>query len=266
MTKKDKPDKTEALEKEKGVEEEKETARDVVETKPAEKTFKPRRGSHSRPYEKEVVEWIPRTDLGKEVMNGKYESLDKLLAEGKVILEPEIVDHLVPEIKQEIIYIGGSPGKGGGIRRTATRISTRMHKSGRRYTSTSIVIVGNGDGIVGAGHASSKEHRTAIEKAVKEAKLNMFRIKRGCGSWECGCGTDHSIPFKVQAKHGSVVVTLLPAPKGVGMVADNESKKILTLAGIKDIWVKTRGQTNTRMNLAYAVIGALKGLTQVKGD
>ncbi len=216
--------------------------------------------------EEEEKPWIPKTRLGHDVASGKYKNLEEILEKGELILEPEIVKNLVPNLKEEIIYIGGSPGKGGGIRRTATKMTSRMHRSGRRFRLSAIIIVGNEEGIVGVGKAGSREHRIAIEKATGQSKLSVIRVKRGCGSWECGCGGSHSIPFKVKASHGSVRVTLMPAPKGVGIVADDESKKILRLAGIKDIWVKTSGKTSTRGNLAFAVFNALKRLNEMKGE
>lgn len=225
-----------------------------------------RRGERPQRREEEEKPWLPRTRMGKEVVEGKYKSLDEILEKGELILEPEVVKTLVPNLKEEIIYIGGSPGKGGGIRRTATKMTARMHRSGRRFRLTAIIIVGNGDGIVGVGKAGSREHRVAIEKATDQSKLSVIRVKRGCGSWECGCGGGHSIPFKAEGSHGSVKVTLMPAPKGVGIVADDESKKILRLAGIKDIWVKTSGNTGTRGNLAFAVFNSLKKLNEMKGD
>ncbi|UCD02762.1 MAG: 30S ribosomal protein S5 [Candidatus Aenigmatarchaeota archaeon] len=217
------------------------------------------------PAEKEV-EWIPKTKLGNDVLAGKYKSLDDILEKGELILEPEIIDVLIPELMQEVIYIGGSPGKGGGIRRTATKMTARMHKSGRRFKLAALSVVGNGDGIVGIGRAISSEHRTALEKATKNAKLGVIRVRRGCGSWECGCGGSHSVPFRVSGREGSVTVTLIPAPKGVGMVASEEVKKILKIAGIRDVWVKTSGKTETRSNLTMAVFNALKNLNSGKGD
>jgi len=227
--------------------------------------YKSRRRERFPRKEEEVV-WVPRTQLGKDVIEGKYKTIDDVFASGKVILEPEIVDYLVPNLQQEIIYIGGTPGKGGGIRRTATKMTARMHKSGRRMTLNALVVVGNGDGVIGIGGASSQEHRIAIEKATKQAKLNVIRVKRGCGSWECNCGGNHSIPYKTEAKRGSVTVKFQPTPKGVGVVSDKESKKIFNMAGIKDIWVNASGQTGTRKNLAYAIFDALKKLSSRKGD
>lgn len=210
--------------------------------------------------------WTPKTNLGKDVLKGKFKTIDDLLKSGELILEPEIVDYLIPDIKSEVIYIGGSPGKGGGVRRTATKRTVRMHKSGRRFKLTSVITVGNGSSVIGISKASAREHRNALEKALVQAKTNIIRVRKGCGSWECGCGGDHSIPFKTNAKVGSVEVELYPAPKGVGIVASVAAKKILTLAGVKDIWVKTRGQTDTRGNLAFATFEALKNLNRAKGD
>lgn len=210
------------------------------------------------------LNWSPRTELGAKVAKGELTSLDSILEKGFVILEPEIVDSLVPDMLNEVIYIGGSPGKGGGIRRTATRRTARMHKSGRRYKLTAMIVVGDEKGIVGLGVASSKEHRTAIEKALLAAKLNVIRVRKGCGSWECSCGGDHSIPFRTKGKAGSVTATLMPAPKGVGLVASNEAKKILRLAGLKDVWVATEGQTQTRINLINAIFQALKNMSRTK--
>ena len=225
----------------------------------------PRRERRPRPFE-EKEPWIPKTDLGRRVMKGEFKTLEELLEKGEVILEPEIVDHLVPDMKQEVIYIGGSPGKGGGIRRTATKRTARMHKSGRRFKLTAVVVVGNERGLVGVGKASSREHRTALEKATMQAKLNIIRVRKGCGSWECGCGGEHSIPFKVNAKQGSIRVEVLPAPKGVGIVACAAAKKVLGLGGLRDVWIKTSGATKTRGNLTYAIFEALKELNRTKGD
>ena len=209
-------------------------------------------------------EWTPRTSLGKAVLKGEITDINKILEEGLKIKEPEIVDLLVPNLKSELILIGGRPGKGGGIQRTPIRITAKMHESGRRYTCTAFAVVGNEDGLVGIGKGKGRESRHAIEKAIRNAKLNLIKVPRGCGSWECGCGEPHSIPFKTKGKSGSVRVILMPAPKGVGLVADDESKKILRLAGIKDVWVKTFGNTGMRINLARAVYDALRNLNRYK--
>jgi small subunit ribosomal protein S5 len=213
-----------------------------------------------QPEVKPAKEWVPKTSLGKEVAEGKIKSLDEIFESGRRILEPEIVDKLVPNLKSELILIGGRAGKGGGIERIPIRITATMHKSGRRFRASAFAVVGNEDGIVGIGKGSSVEPRDAVEKAIKKAKLNIIKIKRGCGSWECGCKEEHSIPYKVEGKCGSVRVILLPAPNGVGLVASDEAKKILRLAGIKDVWMKTFGNTKMRINLITAIFNALKKL------
>jgi ribosomal protein S5 len=110
------------------------------------------------------------------------------------------------------------------------------------------------------GKASAVESRDSIEKATQKAKMNIVKIMRGCGSWQCGCDENHSIKYKTYGKCGSVRVELLPAPKGVGLATDVETRKILRLAGIKDMWIKTYGNTSARINLASATFDALKKL------
>jgi len=210
--------------------------------------------------ESALDKWKPKTKLGREVYEGKVTDIEEILKSGKKISESEIVDKLVPEIKNEIILIGGRTGKGGGIERIPIKITAAMHKSGRRFTMSAFVVVGNENGIVGIGKGSAVEARDAVAKAIQRAKLNIISVKRGCGSWECGCDKSHSVQFKTKGKAGSVRVVLLPAPKGVGLAVDNESKKILRLAGIKDVWIKTFGKTSSRINLISAVYDALKKL------
>jgi len=204
--------------------------------------------------------WVPKTPLGEKVFKGEIKDINEIFEAGYIIKEPEIVDMLVPNLKSELIFIGGRTGKGGGAQRIPIRITAKMHKSGRRFKMTAFVVVGNEDGLVGVGKGSALEARSAVEKAIRKAKMNLIKVKRGCGSWECGCGGNHSIPFKVEGKSGSVRVILIPGPKGLGLVASDEAKKILRLAGIKDVWVKSFGNTSMRMNLIKAIFNAFKNL------
>lgn len=212
-----------------------------------------------------IMEWIPRTELGRQVAQDAI-TLDEIFDLGKKIKEPQIVDKLVPSLQTDIIFIGGSPGKGGGIKRTPTRRTTRMHRSGRRYRVSAMVVIGNGDGYFGLGKAVAVENRTALEKATENAKLNLMPVKRGCGSWECACGGNHTIPVQVEGKSGSVRVQLLPAPKGVGLCVNNEAKKIMRLAGIKDIWSKCFGESKSRNNYALAVFDAFRRMNRMRLD
>lgn len=207
--------------------------------------------------------WRPRTELGKLVAEGAI-TLEEIFAQGRKIKEPEIVDKLVPSLQTEIIFIGGSPGKGGGIKRTPTRRTARMHRSGRRYRVQAMVVVGNGDGYLGIGMGESIENRDAIDKATEAAKLKIMPVKRGCGSWECACGEHHSLPFAIKGKAGSVRIELIPAPKGIGLCIGDEAKKILRLAGIRDVWSKTDGESKTRNNYANAIFDAFKKTNTMK--
>ena len=211
------------------------------------------------------MEWKPRTELGKMVAQGAI-TLDEIFTHGKKIKEAEIVDRLIPNLQSDIIFIGGSPGKGGGIKRTPTRRTTRMHRSGRRYRTSAMVVIGNGDGYFGLGKSVAVENRVAIAKATENAKLNIIPVKRGCGSWECVCGSGHTIPVQIEGKSGSVRVQLFPAPKGVGLCVNNEAKKMMRLAGIKDLWTKRYGESRSRSNYAMAVFDAFKRMNRLRLD
>lgn len=219
-----------------------------------------------KPRENDEISWVPKTELGRKVMSKEITDIMQVFNSGRRITEPEIVDVLIPNLESEIIMIGGSTGKGGGIRRTPSKRTTRMHKSGRRFTTSALIVAGNKDGFVGLGFASGPpaKHMELMQKALQKAKLNLIPIRRGCGSWECSCAKAHSIPLTVTGKSGSVVVELKPAPRGIGLCVSDEIKKVMTMAGVRDIWSKTRGQTQSRINLIKAVFDALKKLDKFK--
>jgi len=208
--------------------------------------------------------WTPRTELGKEVIEGRIISLDEIFETGRKIKEPEIVDRLVPNLQTEIILIGGSPGKGGGDQKTPTRRTARMHRSGRRYRISAVVVVGDGNKYIGVGKGAAAENRVAINKATQNAKVNIIPVRKGCGSWECACGESHSIPFEVSGKKGSVIVALKPAPKGLGLCISDEAKKLLRLAGVRDIWSKSFGETRSRVNYVEAIFDAFKKINRMR--
>ena len=127
------------------------------------------------------------------------------------------------------------------------------------------MVVGNKDGYVGIGVGSSNETMPSKEKSLRKAKLNLIRIRRGCGSWESGGKNSYSIPFEVTGKCGAAEVKLIPAPKGTGLCIERECKKILRMAGIKDVYSKSKN-TKTKLNLIKACFNALKRLSQVSID
>ncbi len=187
--------------------------------------------------------WVPRTTVGKLVQEGKIKSIDEIFEKNLPIKEVEIVDALLPNLEFEVLNVN---------------FVQRQTDAGEVSQFQVTVAVGNGDGYVGVGMGKSKHIRVAIDKAVRNAKLNIIPVRRGCGSWECLCGEPHSLPFKVSGKSGSVRVELLPAPKGVGLVASDVAKTVLRLAGIKDVWTRSYGETRTTHNMAKAVYNALK--------
>lgn len=217
-----------------------------------------------RDKEFNVEEWKPKTATGRKVKSGEIASLATILDMGEKILEPGIVDALLKNLQSDLLMIGQSKGKFGGGKRSIWRQTQKKSMEGNKPSFATMAVVGNKDGYVGMGLGKAKETMPAREKAVRTAKLSIVKIKRGCGSWECYCGEPHSIPFAVEGKCGSCKVRLMPAPKGTGLIAEKECQKILVLAGIKDLYSRTEGQTVTRVNLLYACIDALKKLTSMK--
>ncbi len=208
--------------------------------------------------------WVPKTELGKKVKSGEISNIDEILGQGKKILESQIVDTLFPTLESDLLMIGQSKGKFGGGKRRAFRQTQKKTKEGNKPKFTTCAVVGNRTGYVGLGHGKAKETVPAREKAFRNAKLNIFKIRRGCGSWECNCKSPHSIPYKVSAKCGSVCVEIMPAPKGTGLCTEKECAKVLGLAGIKDAWMKIIGQSNTKMNTLKACELALRNIMTTK--
>jgi len=204
--------------------------------------------------------WIPKTQLGKDVLAGKIKNIDEVLESGKKVFEGEIIDTLLKGLKTEMLMIGQAKGKFGGGKRRAWRQTQKKTKEGNVATFAVLTVVGNGNGYIGIGYGRAKETLPAREKAARDAKLNLMKISRGCGSYDCSCEETHSIPFAVEGKCSSVRIKLMPAPQGTGLVVGDEVKKILRLAGIKDAYSKTFGQKRSTINLAKATMAALRKL------
>lgn len=212
----------------------------------------------------DVEKWQPKTELGRKVKSREINSMDALLQSGKPILEPEIVDMLLSNIESDLLMIGQSKGKFGGGSRRVFRQTQKKTKEGNKPKFSTYAVIGNKDGYVGLGFGKAKETVPAREKALRKAKLSLIRVSRGCGSWQCGCRTPHSIPFAVMGKCSSVTVELRPAPKGTGLKAEKEVAKVLRLAGIQDVWTKVRGQSRNKINVIVALEKALLKLNTTK--
>lgn len=217
---------------------------------------------HVREFDKES--WKPKTSLGMKVKRGEIDNIDYILDNRLKILEHEIVDILMPNLVTDLLLVGQSKGKFGGGQRRVFRQTQKKTQEGNKPKFGTFAIVGNEDGYVGIGYGKSKETVPAREKATRNAKQNIIKILRGCGSWQCGCNNPHSVPFAVEGKCGSVIIRLIPAPRGTGLCIEKECGKVLKIAGIKDVWSQTFGQTKTKMNLIYACFNALKKLSEIK--
>lgn len=237
--------------------EEKEKIIQKAEEKDEQEKKEERRRPGEKTREEIIAEWDPKTKLGKEVKDGKVKSIDEILDANKKILEPEIVDSLI-EIKTDLLSIGQSKGKFGGGKRRAWRQTQRKTKEGNVPTFSTMAVVGDENGHVGIGTGKSQETLPARDKAIRKAKLNIIKVQRGCSAFDCSCPDLHTVPFEVEGKSGSVRVKLIPAPQGTGLAVANELKKILKLAGIKDVLSRTSGRQRTTFNFMKACIDALE--------
>jgi len=201
--------------------------------------------------------WKPKTKLGIDVREGKIKDIDEIFDKGLKIFEAEIVDSLI-HLNFVLVRIGQSKGKFGGGKRREWRQTQKKTAEGNVPSFGALAIVGDNAGHVGVGYGKAKETVPARKKSIRNAKLNLSRVKRGCGSFDCGCTEPHSIPYSVSGKVGSVVIKLKPAPKGTGLVCDDECKKIFKLVGIRDIYSRSFGQTRTKFNMIMACISALR--------
>ena len=245
-------------------EKEKIEEKEKVEEKQSEEASEKQRTKTEKVREFDKESWNPKTSTGMKVKEGEIDNIDYILDNKFKILEHEIVDILMPNLSTELLLVGQSKGKFGGGQRRVFRQTQKKTREGNKPRFGTFATIGNEDGYVGIGYGKSKETVPAREKAIRNAKLNIIKIMRGCGSWQCGCKNPHSVPFRVEGKCGSVTVKLIPAPRGIGLCIERECKKILNIAGIKDVWSQTFGQTRTKLNLINACFNALKKLTEMK--
>ena len=238
-----------------------EVPEEVLDEEDLKELEKIKNESESKEVEKEKPKpseiWEPKTKLGKEVKSGKIKDIDDILKDKREILESEISDYLLP-LKSDLISIGQSKGKFGGGKRRAWRQTQRKTEEGNVPTFSAMAIVGDENGHVGFGQGKSMETLPARDKALRKAKLNIIKVTRSCSGFDCDCSELHTVPFKVTGKAGSCRITLIPAPQGTGLVVANELKKVLKLAGIKDVYSKSFGKARTSFNLIKACFDALE--------
>jgi small subunit ribosomal protein S5 len=127
---------------------------------------------------------------------------------------------------------------------------TKVVKGGRIMGFAALTVVGDGDGRVGMGKGKAREVPVAVQKAMDEARRNMFKVQLKSGS----------LQHAVQGHHGASNVMMLPAVKGTGIIAGGPMRAVFEVLGITDVVAKSHGSSNP-YNLVRATLDALKNST-----
>ncbi|KAK9820893.1 hypothetical protein WJX74_002980 [Apatococcus lobatus] len=189
----------------------------------------------------EEEKWVPCTKLGRLVQQGKIKSIEQIYLFSMPVKEYQIVESFLGSaLKDEVMKI--MPVQ-------------KQTRAGQRTRFKAFVVVGDYNGHVGLGVKCAKEVATAIRGAIILAKMSLVPVRRGY--WGNKIGKPHTVPTKVTGKCGSVIVRLIPAPRGAGVVAARVPKKVLQMAGVEDVYTCSRGSRKTLGNFVKATFYAL---------
>jgi len=142
------------------------------------------------------------------------------------------------ELKESVVFVN--------------RVS-KVVKGGKRFGFAAMVVVGNGEGIVGLGYGKANDVSDAIRKGVVKAKKNLIKIKM----------KKRTIPYPVEGSFGAAKVILKPASPGTGVIAGGSVRIILEAAGFHDVLTKSLGSSNN-LNIAKATMNALMSIKNIK--
>lgn len=203
-----------------------------------------RGGKGGRGPRKQEEVWKPLTNLGRLVAKGYITSLSEVYYHSIPIKESDIVDKLLQlenkTLKEECVKV---------------KSVQKQTKAGQRTRMKCVIVVGDSDGHIGVGSKLAKEVQLAMKGALIAAKMNLIPVRRGY--WGNKIGDPHTLPTKITGKCGSVRIRFIPAPRGTGVVGAPITRKVMSLAGVSDIFSQSRGNADTTENYTRAIYDAL---------